>query len=142
MRLLFDECIGRGIYGRFKPQLDALAPPIESIHALDYNQRQGLRDEEWIPRAAREQWIIITGDTGSKRLGVSIRAIMLECGVTGVYFGGGLQQSRADVKLAALMSLLPRLREIDAAPRGSQFRLVMHGAGGFVLRPWVAKPDR
>lgn len=136
MKLLIDECIGRGIYENIKPHLDAASPPIQHTHILDFNQRQGVDDEEWVPRAAAEGWIVVTGDSGATKLGAPIQVIMPQFGVTGIYFSGKLQQRAASVKMAALLAVLDHLAVIEAAPKGTRFRLHMTTKGSFGLKLW------
>ena len=115
-------------------------PPIDHTHILIFNAKQGIPDEQWVPRAAEEDWIVVTGDSGATKLGAPIQVIMPQYGVTGIYFSGKLQQQSGFVKLQALISVLQHLPMVSESPKGSRFRLHMKSGGGFGLRPWPLVP--
>ena len=135
MKLLFDECIGYGIYRSLIPALDAYRPPVARAHMLDFTGRQGVPDEEWVPRAASEGWIVVTGDSGRSRLGAPLQELMPAHGVTGIYFSGKLQSRPAKAKADAILAVLDRLPEIAGSPRGARYRVAISGTG-YALRPW------
>lgn len=136
MKLLIDECIGREIYEQFCIHLDTASSPIGHAHILDFNRKQGIGDEIWVPRAAAEGWTVITGDAGASKLGAPLQIIMPQFGVTGIYFSGKLQQKRGAVKLQALVAVLGQLATVAAAAKGERFRLHLTPSGGFSLRVW------
>lgn len=136
MKLLIDECIGFGIYERIKPFLDAFTPPIQHMHMLEFNEKQGIEDDEWVPRAASEGWIVITGDSGRRKLGSPLQLMMPQYLVTGIYLSGKLQQKNAATKMQAIVSVLHLIPQVAASPRGTRFRLRMSGDERFVLALW------
>lgn len=140
MKLLFDENIGKQTYRSIAKLLDALRPPVEHAHMLDFNQRQGVDDEDWVPKAASGGWIVITGDSGRSRLGAPLQNIMPEHGVTGIYFTGKLQQAPASVKEQAVAAILDRLAHVASAPKGTRFKLKRRSPAGFKLEVWPVTP--
>jgi hypothetical protein len=136
VKLLIDECIGRGIYLKFAAALDAITPPIQHRHLLDFNGQQGVPDDVWVPNAAAEGWIVITGDSGRSGFGAPLHLILPKFQITAIFFAGKLQQQKAEIKGQALIACLAHLPTIDAAPRGSRFKVVMNASGTFRLTPW------
>lgn len=136
MKLLIDECIGRGIYRKFAAELDAANPPIEHMHLLEFNGKQGIPDDEWVPRAAAEGWAVITGDSGRSGVGAPLHLILPKYQITAIFFTGKLQQQPGAIKIEALLTCMSRLAEIAAAPRGTRFKVVMTSGRAFRMTQW------
>jgi hypothetical protein len=141
VKLLFDECIGYGIYKSICGALNVLVPPVTHAHMLDFTGRQGEPDEVWVPRAAREGWLVITGDSGRRGTGAPLDVIMPMHGVTGIFLSGKLQSKPAAVKVNAVVSVLDRFRDVETGPRGLRYRLFMTQTG-FALKPWPISGPR
>lgn len=129
-RLLFDECIG-------KPHVECLAnlvafeqdedrPLIK--HLLDF-QGQGVRDEEWIPRMAAEQWMLITADRGRKRRGKGepLSRVCVREGVTHIILSAVVQRRRSFEKMLTVLSVWYEVLAAYEEPRGSRFVIEPQG---------------
>jgi hypothetical protein len=135
VKLLFDECIGYGIYEALWQDLVVDGKSITHSHMLDFTGRQGVADDIWVPRAANEHWMVITGDSGRSGLGAPLHILMPAHGVTGIYLSGKLQTRPARVKIEAIRAVLKELPGAYAGPRGLRYRLRMDGES-FSLRQW------
>ncbi len=136
MKLLVDECIGKRIHDHVASILALCQPPIECVHLLEFTQRQGEADEVWIPRAAEQRMIIVTGDSGRGKYGAPLHLLAPKYGVTGVYFSGKLCQRSGADKGRAILSVFPeRWQTVASAVPGSRFRIQMTAAG-FGLKAW------
>lgn len=148
MKLLFDECIGRGIYRALAAELDRRSPRVEHRHLLDLTEAQGVPDEDWVPRVAREGWIVVTGDSGRRGLGAPLHRLLPEHRVTAVFLSGKLQSAPHGEKVAAVRAVLDQLEaSIEGGPAppmppGTRLRLMRTGRGGHALRPWPVQPAR
>jgi PIN like domain len=131
-RLLFDECIGR-------PHVERLAQLIELEdeenrptveHILNF-QGQGVRDEVWIPRMAREDWILITADKSWRRKGKGepLSRLCVRCGVTHVVLSQAVSKRRSFEKMLTVLSVWYEVLGLDAVPRGSRFMIESAGNG-------------
>jgi len=136
VKLLIDECIGKGIYASVKPSLDSAQPPITHAHILDFNKASGVADDVWVPRVAQGGWVVVTGDTGAKKLGAPLQIIMPQYKVTGVYFSGKLQQQPGQVKISALIWMLQHRHRVESAPQGTRFKLFSFRPGVNAINEW------
>jgi hypothetical protein len=136
VRLLVDECIARGIHQFIALELSRTDPPIQCIHLLDFNNRQGEPDEVWIPKAAAENLIILTGDSGKGKYGAPLHLLAPRYQITSIYLSGKLCQRPGAEKGRAVLSVLPaHWSKVTAAPRGARFRIQIAGRG-YALTAW------
>ena len=86
-RLMFDECVGKPAMEEIQRTISLSLDEAEFKHVLDF-QRQGVLDEDWIPRIAREgDWVVITADRGrrgSAKKGEKLPVVCKQQGVTHV----------------------------------------------------------
>ena len=141
MKLLIDECIGKNIYGEIKTFLDSSVPPIQHMHMLDFNGRQGLNDEEWVPKAAAEGWFVITGDSGRSRLGAPLHLLLPQYKISAIFFSGKLQSKPGLDKVRAILSVLPRLETLATKPPGTRWKLYLT-INGYGIKEWPRQPER
>jgi hypothetical protein len=135
VKLLFDECIGYGIYEAICSELNQLLSPIQHVHMLDFTGRQGVADEVWVPRAALEKWMVITGDSGRSKQGAPLQLLLPRNGISGIYFSGKLQSKPAQTKVEAVLDVSGQLPDIYNGPPGTRHRLRMKHQG-YSLQPW------
>lgn len=123
-KLLFDECIG-------KPHVECLANLVafeqdddrpEIQHLLDF-QKQGVWDEDWIPRMANGGWLLVTGDRGRKRggKGEPLSRVCVKEGVTHVILSAAIQRRRSFEKMLTVLSVWYRLLTLHSEPLGSRY---------------------
>src|SRR5687767_1996234 len=82
--------------------------------------RQGVPDQEWVPRVAATGCVVITGDGGrqSKR-GLKLPEILRAVGVTHVILSPKLHSKPMTEKAAALASVWPELEVRTREPAAS-----------------------
>jgi len=121
-QLLLDENIG-------KPIADALANLLafhesapQVLHLLDYIGRHGERDDVWIPKLAREDWLLISTDQG-RRGGPKLPRICRQLGVRHVLLVGRLHHAKQFEKARAILVVWPELLAAMDEPRGTRFKL-------------------
>ena len=120
--LLFDENFG-------KPIVEALArlmafhpdrPRVE--HLINFERREGAKDEEWIPKAAEGDWVIVTCDRGAH--GASkLPRICRQYKVTHVLLVGRLVHRQQFERIRAILVVWPGLIMATDKPPGSRFKL-------------------
>jgi hypothetical protein len=143
-RFLFDECLG-------KPIVEPLARLISMgkgekpgvAHILDFTG-MGTRDEDWIPRIARDGWTVITQDGGrtpNKLRGKKLPRLCAEYAVTHVILSPAICQRYAFEKFLTVLSVWYQLIDMadDPANRGNRYALEpaysgMRGHGRLISR--------
>lgn len=127
-RLLFDECFG-------KPAVDCIAQlsamgkgeKPEIRHLFEFAP-SGTRDEDWIPKLADENWLVLTTDGGrkpNKKRGEKLPRICARLGVTHVILSPVVHSRNAFEKMLTVLSVWYPLLAIatDEDERGSRFML-------------------
>lgn len=125
-RLLFDENFGRPAVDRLCEFLridneDENSPEVR--HIFDF-QESGALDEEWIPKMAQEQWVILTADRGKKpSKGGKLPRLCSEFGVTHVLMTGTVHQRSLHEKIQTIVHVWGDLIRLYLEPPGSRFQL-------------------
>jgi hypothetical protein len=103
-------------------------PTVE--HVLTY-QSQGVWDEDWIPRMASENWILITADKAKTRKGKGepLSAICVRCGVTHVVLSKAIGRRKSFERMLTVLSLWYEIVHLEYEPRGSRFMIEPSGSG-------------
>ncbi len=123
VKILLDECISRKI-----------APPLQELADKDRRRNitfasifdlgwSGQKDPEWIPKAAADDWIVISTDWGIKNKSVSFRVICEQNGVTHVLMTESILHDNQFEKACALLHVKEYLFSLAAAPKGCGFLL-------------------
>ncbi len=123
MKLLFDENIGWPIVRALAGLLAYFDPRPEVKHLLEFTQRQGIPDSQWISQLEGEHWMVITGDRGSRGSGTPLPRICRDAGITHVIIRGRLNNLRQWERARALIVLWPDLVRAYEGPEGREFRL-------------------
>jgi len=116
-------------------------------HKLNFHGHgPGIWDEQWIPQAAPEDWIIIStdrGKKGGKKKGEKLPRLCVTFGITHVLIGGGLMKQKQFDKVLAILSVWYALLETANAIRGTCYILEPSpsGRGRGVLRQKATPPS-
>ena len=113
LKLFFDECVST----KFPPRLLELYsedyPHLEATHLAEHFKK-GASDAEWIPRAAKEGWIIVTRD---KRGSDKLPKLCEKYNATHMIMPGKLTTMRHK---AAFYCLWPQIVQIPLLPKGTR----------------------
>lgn len=130
IRLLFDECVGKPVMEKIKAAVSISLDQPEFSHVLDF-QKQGVHDEDWIPRIAEEgNWIVITGDRGRRgkaNKGEKLPVVCKRHGVTHVVLSKAIHHKGSIEKMAAILSVWSDIQKLVDAPNGSMHVLRLRG---------------
>jgi len=130
-KLLFDECVAKPLMAPLVALMTYAKPPAEIAHTIDFF-KSGTQDESWIPEVADDDWIIITGDRGSRggrKRGEKLPLVCKQYGVTHVMLGGKLQQQSSFHKFRAVVWAWDDLATLPLRPKGSGWSLRIGPAG-------------
>lgn len=122
-RILFDECIGKPHVERLKTFVEGKSgPKVQIAHLLDF-QSQGVKDEDWVPRAIREGWIIITQDRGRGGIkkGEPLPRVFRSLKGTHVVLSRRVGERKSEQKIDIIHSVWEEILDLDLKPRGSKF---------------------
>jgi PIN like domain len=98
-------------------------------HILDF-QKQGVLDEEWIPRIAKEGgWIVVTSDRGRRgpKKGAKLPIVCKRHGVTHIALSATVVKKSSFEKLGIILQVWPEMKKLADAPKGSAHLLRMKG---------------
>ena len=123
VKILLDECISKKI-----------ASPLQELAKKDTRRNitfasifdfgwNSLKDPEWIPEAATDDWIVISTDWGIKDKSVSFRVICEQNGVTHVLMDKPILHDNQFEKACAILHVKEELFSLTAAPKGRGFLL-------------------
>ena len=123
IKILLDECISKKI----APPLQELADKdsarditFASIFDFGWDHQ---KDPEWIPKAATDDWIVISTDWGIKNRSVSFRVICEQNGVTYVLMTKAIVHFNQFEKACAILQVKEDLFSLTTAPKGSGYLL-------------------
>jgi len=125
VKLLFDECLPRGLITTLPPLTQHIAPQfsVELDHVLNLFGA-GTPDSVWVPKIANEQWIVVSADRARGRGGLNhLQNVCDAFSVTHVLLSVGMHQSKTATKVSALIGVWDQLCSLNAAPKGSKWKL-------------------
>jgi hypothetical protein len=122
-KLLLDECVGKSIAHAMRDLIALSDEDAEIAHILDF-QSQGVTDEVWIPRIAKENWIVLTGDRAKQsskggKLPILCKAFL----VTHVMLSAAIHQMKSLDKERMILHVWHDLKKLVDAPKGSGYSL-------------------
>lgn len=133
LRFLFDACIGRVTIERISSFLKVHELGIEFAHLSDF-EKDGTLDDDWVPRLAGHDWIVISSDRGrTPSRGSKLPLVCKKYGVTHVLLSAAVHQLSGVDKSRAIISVWHQLTRLREFPRGSEHVLQMTVSGGFRL---------
>jgi hypothetical protein len=135
VKLLIDECIGKGTVARLRQLYTTTTSGVTFCHMLEFNGGQGGKDEIWVPRAAGEQWFVITADAGKSKRGHPLQLLLPRFKVSAAFLTPTIHTSQDLEKTRAIVTLLPKLQRATEEPRGRRFRMRVQG-DSFALEEW------
>lgn len=122
-KFLFDENISRKCFKLIEEALSRSKRDIETVYGPDLFG-SGTRDEDWIPRAAKERALILTFDHGKcgKKKGKALPLVCQECGMNVVFLSSSIQHFPGnEERVRAIVETLDGLVEAWSAPAGTRF---------------------
>ena len=122
VKLMFDENVGRGLVRALAGLAAFHQPPPVVSHVLDFTGQEGEEDDVWIPKLAREKWVIISADQGHLG-GAKLPLVCKTWKITHVLIKGKLHHARQFEKARAILAVWPELLEAAKAIPGTEFRL-------------------
>ncbi len=141
-KLLLDECIGKQIASALRA---FLAPTEESAvikHLLELH-KPGTLDDVWLPEAAKDGWIILTGDRGKRASkGSKLPRLCRLLGITHVMLSASIHRMTTLDKQRMIISAWHDLRKLADAPRGSGYQLQKAGLGSRLKPVYVPDPNQ
>lgn len=109
MKLLFDENLGKPLVKAINNVVSFEEPQPELIHLLNFMGREGSADDEWIPAASAQGWMIITGDKGRRK--PKLPEICVEYNVKHIIMSPRLNHMNQASKAQAIIGLWPQIKE-------------------------------
>jgi hypothetical protein len=139
VRILVDECLSRPRTEQLRDEV-ILPPGSELRHILDY-QRQGIRDDQWVPREAQRNWLVITADTG-KGSGPKLPLLCEQYKITRIELSARVHEKPTEEKAQAIIAVWDRVLEAYRAERGSFFKLRLDNKKQPILEGPIKKKPR
>lgn len=142
VKFLFDECaLGvpalaaiRNVL-KFNPQTAELDHVISRFGA-------GAKDDDWIPTAAIEGWIVVTADSGRhKSRGGKLPLLCEQFGVTHIVMSTAVNKLSSFGRQRAIIDNWEAMVGVADEPRGSRFSLRMVGSQGRTTLVFVKCPE-
>ncbi len=123
-KFLFDECsLGRPTAKALEQLLGFSPDEAEIAHVID-KYGEGATDEEWIPQAASEGWIIVTADAGKhKSKGEKLPIVCEKFAVTHIVFSRAVNRFSSFGRQRAIIDNWEGLVKTAEAPPGSRFSI-------------------
>lgn len=131
VKLLFDENIGFPMVISLKTLLALDSASVIVDHVIPRGFA-GMNDDVWIPLIAKEGWIVISGDRGSrqkKSKGPKLPIVCWDFMVTHVILGRSINKGKSFEKIRTILSLWDEIVATSRAPRGSRF-VIRPGSSG------------
>ena len=131
IRFLFDENFGKPLVEDIARLLLRAQPEemAEVKHVLDFQQeiglqRQGVRDEVWIPSIIEGNWIVVAGDLGRRGLkkGEKLPHLCVRHGITHFLLSPTVHDRKSFRKLLTVLSVWHEMISLTLnSPPGSRF---------------------
>jgi hypothetical protein len=140
-KFLFDECVSRSLMNRLATFLAETECSCEFAYLMD-RFPAGSKDEDWLPRIAAEDWVVITADRGKQTKGGAdkrLPAICMRLEITHVIIGAGLHQLPINPKLRAFVGIWDSILRAVESPRGSRISIFNNAQGNWQTK--VTKPE-
>jgi hypothetical protein len=139
-KLLLDECVGKNIVHALRAMIAPTSENAEIAHILDFHP-QGVTDEEWIPRIAEENWIVLTGDRAKQSSrGGKLPILCQAFRVTHVMLSAAIHKMKAFDKERAIVQVWHDLARLVEVPRGSGYSLRLTPSKNAKL-VWLYDPE-
>jgi hypothetical protein len=121
LKILFDECLGKPMMEELKQQLLPDDPLF--AHLTDFFS-SGTPDSEWIPKLAKDGWIVISTDGAKKKnRGGKLPEICKSMGITHIIMSPTLHKRNSRDKIAAIALVWEQIKEAGKATPGTRFNL-------------------
>ncbi len=135
---MFDETFGRPLVGAMSQLCLFWREDVRLMHLLDFTQQEGAKDEQWVPRLAGSDWIVVSSDKGA-RGSSKLPRICWEHRITHVLFKGQMVHQQQFEKGRALLVVWNDLLLASTRPNGPRFR-IRKGPSNPVLE-YIGHPD-
>ncbi len=130
IRFLFDENIGSSLVLEIERLLESADAEERATvkHVLAFQgeiglENQGVWDEVWVPRAAKDGWVVIAGDRGKRgfKKGKKLPDLCAEYGITHFLLSPAVHHRKRFRKLLTVLSVWHELIIlVNNSPRGSR----------------------
>lgn len=93
-------------------------------HLLEY-YNQGEWDEVWVPKAARDGWVIVTADRGRKRggKGDQLRIVCENYNITHIVLSPRVNNRKSLEKVMTIFSVWNEVLSVFKSPAGSRWSI-------------------
>jgi hypothetical protein len=103
-------------------------PTPEIRHLFEFF-KSGTKDSEWIPKIAKEEWIVLTTDKGKKNDNAKLPFICATYKVTHILMGPSLHHAKQLQKANTIAALWEQIKDCSEAPKGTRFRMRLDAKG-------------
>ncbi len=125
MKLFFDECLGNGVPKALRLVRFTNVLYLKSVYRWKIEQGKINSDDEWLARAGRQGWLVITEDLAILDSSTE-RSLMLEHQVGIVFLEAAKLESR-DV-LAFMLRRMNWFEAVDSEPRPFAYVTTLRGS--------------
>ncbi|MCB9211593.1 MAG: hypothetical protein H6609_19695 [Ignavibacteriales bacterium] len=132
IRLFFDNCIGTSISRSIGKVLEFHRLKPEVKHIQDFFIAS-ITDDKWVPKIAKEKWIVVTTDKAKRYGGAKLPSICKKYNVTHILISGKLHNAPQFEKARAIISLFPQIVKGAEEPLGTRFSMRYTGEKSLML---------
>lgn len=118
VKLFFDECVSPRLPRILKQQ----HPHLKTTHLTEH-YKSGIKDSEWIPRLAKESWVVITADAGIGSGHGKLPYLCAKYKITHLLITPPLHHLGYEHYKQAIISVLPQITLLPLLPKGTKVLL-------------------
>jgi hypothetical protein len=127
LKLVIDENLSPIAVRALLPLIAACRDNAEITSVTDKRSIWGRLDQQWIPRASEENWMIIAGDRGKSNRGAKLPLVCSAEGATHVLISNKLHHESQWLKMRAIIASWEELRKAQNSVKGARYRLMFDG---------------
>lgn len=141
-KFLFDECaLGAPAVAAIQTVLKFSPQTAELDHVIT-RFGAGANDDDWIPAAAGEGWIVVTADAGKhKSKGGKLPVLCEQFGVTHIVMSAAVNKMSSFGRQRVIIENWEAILAVADEPKGSRFSLRRVGSQGRTTLVCVKRPE-
>ncbi len=126
IKILIDENISRPWTTKLREYLSNYPERPEIEHVIDFQRRHGCsqEDEIWIPKAAKEKWILITADRARRCGGEKLPLLCIQYKLTHILMSSRIQAETQQERSRVIITLWQKIAALTLEPPGTRRRLI------------------